>query len=572
MSSLTPPGELDGGRIPKACLPCARAKVRCEISAGQETCNRCRRLRKNCAEQAPGAHRHKSLGKAKVARLEERLNGVTSILAASQIATSGLSPLPAAGTPDCAPSAWIDIFVKNDIEANTMLQTYRSEMQPLFPFVVTYPGTTFAELRQQKPLLVLARLMVSCRHDQSRQLAIARKLRELISYMMLIKGERSLDILQCLLVYLSWYQLHVDLSSQVGNLVHLIMAMVTDLGLNRAAISPAPAALALRNPNIAVVGRTTRSLEERRTFLGAFFLTSIASTCHRDMYPLQHSPYVDECCQAISTAAEYLTDSDVVHLTRLHCMADKISRSLTPDLWHTTSVFSSAPLDACVKSLQWELLQLRSSLPEEDGQSEAILHTHHYAIEMFLYQTALYDNINPSLYGTHPFSRLHILYACLESTKHCLETAYTLPPSQWFDLPWSVWSLLGHAIVVLSKLSLLKFEGWDREHVSKTMDFSETMDALQQQLDTAKAWVENQSTKHGHDQFTRVVPQLYSAFSAKLKRVKASHEAKLAQTMIACPMSDLADTLAIPADDDFAIPSTTFFGDFLHESLWEHFT
>jgi len=85
-----------------------------------------------------------------------------------------------------------------------MLQIYCSEMQPLFPFVVTLPGVTFAELRQQKPLLVLALLMVSCRHDQPRQIAIARKLRELISYMMLIKGERSLDILQCLLVYLSW--------------------------------------------------------------------------------------------------------------------------------------------------------------------------------------------------------------------------------------------------------------------------------------------------------------------------------------------------------------------------------
>ncbi|KAK5023578.1 hypothetical protein LTS07_009086 [Exophiala sideris] len=545
MLALTPPSECDGGRIPKACLPCARAKVRC------------RRLRKNCTEQAPGAHRHKTPGKAKVARLEEKLNGVTSILAASQLVTSGLNPLLASGTPDCAPSAWIDIFVRDESEANAMLEIYRSEMQPLFPFVVTSPDITYTELRQEKPLFVLAIMMVSCRHDQSRQIAIARKLRELISYTMLVKGERSLDILQCLLVYLSWYQIHVDLSSQVGNLVHLIMAMTTDLCLNKGNFSPAPAAQALRNPKVPAPRPNTRTLEERRTFLGAFFLTSIASTCHRDMYPIQHSPYVDECCQAISAAAEYSTDIDVVHLTRLHGMADKIFHSLTPDIWQRTPIFGSAPLGACVKSIQLEMLELNSSFPAGGGQN------------------SLYDHIGPSRYGTYPLSRLHILYACLESTKRCFETAYTVPPSQWFDLPWSFWSLLGHAIVVLSKLSLLRFEEWDQEYVRRTMDFCGAMDALQQQLDTAKDWIESQSSQNGHDRSPRVIPQLYSTFSAKLKRVKIAHEAKsTAQPMNVHLTSDSSssDTLTIPTDDTFGSPSATFFGDFLHESLWEHFT
>jgi hypothetical protein len=132
------------------------------------------------------------------------LNGVTSILASSQLVASGLNVLLPPDSPDCAPSAWIDLFVKNDVEADLMLQTYRSEIQPLFPFVVILPSITFTLLRQEKPLLVLAILMVSCRHDQVRQTTIAKKLRELISHKMLIKGERNLDILQCLLVYLSW--------------------------------------------------------------------------------------------------------------------------------------------------------------------------------------------------------------------------------------------------------------------------------------------------------------------------------------------------------------------------------
>ncbi len=222
MFALTPPNESDGGRIPKACLPCARAKVRCEIEAGRETCNRydpvlrltpvvmsltslrCQRLKRSCSGQAPGAHRRKIPKSSNIPHLEERCNGVSTFLAASELVTAGLNSLLASDPPDFAPSGWIDLFVKSDSEADMMLQTFRREMQPLLPFVVTLPSMTFIELRQEKPLLVLAIMMVSCRHDQIRQTAIAKKLRELISHKMLIQGERNLDILQCLLVYLSW--------------------------------------------------------------------------------------------------------------------------------------------------------------------------------------------------------------------------------------------------------------------------------------------------------------------------------------------------------------------------------
>lgn len=77
-------------------------------------------------------------------------------------------------------------------------------MAPLFPFVVILPSMTFIELRDKKPFLLLAILMLGFRHDQVRQTAIAKKIREIISYNVLIKGEQSLDILQCLLVYLNW--------------------------------------------------------------------------------------------------------------------------------------------------------------------------------------------------------------------------------------------------------------------------------------------------------------------------------------------------------------------------------
>lgn len=78
-------------------------------------------------------------------------------------------------------------------------------MAPHFPFIVIPPNLTYQELRKTKPFLSLSILMIGCRHDSPRQVAIARKIGELISYKLLIKAEQNLDILQGLLLFIGWF-------------------------------------------------------------------------------------------------------------------------------------------------------------------------------------------------------------------------------------------------------------------------------------------------------------------------------------------------------------------------------
>ena len=104
-----------------------------------------------------------------------------------------------------APAAFIDQMINSDSEGETILKAFRKDTEPLFPFVLTLPSMTFVDLKEQKPLLLLAILMVGCRHDRIRQTTIARKIREIISCDLLMKGEQNLDLLQCLLVYVNWW-------------------------------------------------------------------------------------------------------------------------------------------------------------------------------------------------------------------------------------------------------------------------------------------------------------------------------------------------------------------------------
>lgn len=86
------------------------------------------------------------------------------------------------------------------------------------------------------------------------------------------------------------------------------------------------------------------------------------SMCARDIEAIRYSSYTDECCRALSAASEYTTDIYLIQLTHVHCLADKIGRSLSRDEWDLTSSTISAPIGACVRSMELELSDLKTSL------------------------------------------------------------------------------------------------------------------------------------------------------------------------------------------------------------------
>ena len=91
--------------------------------------------------------------------------------------------------------------------------------------------------------------------------------------------------------------------------------------------------------------------------------------CKRDIEPIRWSHYADECCNAILEAAEFPTDINVVHLSRLHALGDKIARNLTSDEDESTAAFNSAPVSSIIKILESELVKLKHSFSEEAHQT-----------------------------------------------------------------------------------------------------------------------------------------------------------------------------------------------------------
>lgn len=85
-----------------------------------------------------------------------------------------------------------------------MLDLYRMEMMPLFPFVLIPPQITTAELLRDNPVLYMAIMAVACQDDLDVQLELAKMCRQEIGHKVWIQTEKSLDLVQGILVLLAW--------------------------------------------------------------------------------------------------------------------------------------------------------------------------------------------------------------------------------------------------------------------------------------------------------------------------------------------------------------------------------
>jgi hypothetical protein len=89
-----------------------------------------------------------------------------------------------------------------------MLSTFQDRMASQVPFVVIPQGMTAGILRREKPFLYMAVMMVASFEDTGTQLALGRKGLEHMVERLILRGEKSMDLLQGLLIYLSWFVCH----------------------------------------------------------------------------------------------------------------------------------------------------------------------------------------------------------------------------------------------------------------------------------------------------------------------------------------------------------------------------
>ncbi|OQE02115.1 hypothetical protein PENSOL_c003G00440 [Penicillium solitum] len=497
-----------GTRHAKACLTCAKAKVRC-FPETDGPCKRCRRLGKECGAQIPGTHRREKKSAASgsdVAALEAKLDRMVAMLAASeQNARERLGSGPATKS--------LSTFEHNtaapdEAEGQLFMKVFCEKMFPLFPFLVIPPHVTAEELRREKPFLYLNISMVACQNPP-RQREIVDAVQEYVAEHIVIRGEHSLDLLQGLLLNVAWFisvsrfprssdhppdvpkieEPHhiIRNTAQLDTNVHLLAAQSFSLGLNQEMAYQK----SLNYPLTYLKETMTedhhnpvRTLEERRTYLGCYYLITVLSTCVKDLGSIiRFTRYTDECCNVLDQIAEYPTDASMVQLVRAMNVADRIHHTLYHTELYSSSVSSvPPPLGLSIRWLEAEIKQLKAQIPSESPHS-TILQLHYNTLEIHLYRVALNSDISKSNYGDHPLMQLDLLFRCLEATTSFFQRILSLPSALFPFFPFTMTCQFAKAIVALSQLSLYDHPGWDRAYVESIIDFDQTVDDMASKME-----------------------------------------------------------------------------------------
>ncbi|KAJ5156320.1 hypothetical protein N7492_009123 [Penicillium capsulatum] len=565
-----------GARAPKACRACAKAKVRCDPESNGP-CKRCRRLNKECSDQVPGAHRRpKPAASIEVSALEAKLDRMVTLLAASEHSKGPV--VDSSGQPSAAYS--IDQVSPGEIEGEVFLEIFRIRMSPLFPFIPLSVGVTAGQLQREKPFLYLNICAIACQNP-SRQRIIINWVREYIAERTVHRGEHSLDLLQGLVIHLAWYisisrqarpdipgasteAMNADLgqstnvhgTAQLDVFLRLAVSQVISSNLHQgvASVKSLDRPLAyMRAVDFHPYRIASRTIEERRAYLGCYYLTVIMSACVKDLEPLRFSKYTEECCQVLSETMEFPTDTFAVQLVRIAHLADKITQTVSLNALDSPAILS-APLGMSIRFFQTQIQQLRTSVTADAPQS-TVLGFHYDTLEIILYRLALADEIADSPLGNGPVTRLDLLFRCLEATKSFFYSYQYTPPVYLPFFPFSLWCQFGHAIVTMSRLLLYRNDsiGWDQSYVRTTVDFDETLDGLKKRLDEALS-LTSANNPDGE------LPELFGRLHARVELLREIHHRREEHQKEAAPRAPE------PADMSFMynLPFDAFFpyGDF----------
>ncbi|MCJ1402734.1 hypothetical protein MMC11_005955 [Xylographa trunciseda] len=333
--------------------------------------------------------------------------------------------------------------------AEFLLNEFR-EMAPFFPFVPLSPSTTAQGMSSRRPLLLLAILMTTSYGDRQLQVALEEQYRQELSNKVFIKGEKSLDHLQSILVYLAWYHFHFKPQvQQIYPMLHLAIGIAVDLGYHQKPKKPV-VDYPVQTEGVSIV--PSQSREAQRAFLGCYYLsTAFAVALSRPNF-VKYTDYMTECCTRIKNDLEFPSDSLIPYMISLHHIGDQINdafRSEDGDIPPTSQPLVQMHLAL----LQSQLNEWKSQIPSSPNQYENFAyHFHNMELNSIALRMAAGPPApnSPLLPSTNNHS---ILLACLESGKAYLDTLLALPAPAYRHFAFTEWIRLPYVLVLISKLS-----------------------------------------------------------------------------------------------------------------------
>lgn len=173
--------------------------------------------------------------------------------------------------PSCicrAPIGVAPVPVESD---EALLSVFVTKLSPMFPFVALRPGISAQELDRTKPLLFAAIKMVSSVRNLKSMMAQGYGIMRQITERLIMRSQRSLEILQTILVVLGFYHYQCMMHTQMSNLCALACSLAADMGIIKPPEIQERTKVLVLNP----VVPDPRTNDERRALCGMWYMSSV---------------------------------------------------------------------------------------------------------------------------------------------------------------------------------------------------------------------------------------------------------------------------------------------------------
>ena len=507
-SLLAPP------RARRACGNCSKQKERCVITENDVVCQRCVRLRKECIFPLASRKRQKTDGSLATSNDVDPNNGLPT---PASTTSSTLWSAVGAGEPSAAinlvPSPTVSAL-DND-RKTALYANFLDEMNVYIPFLVISDRLrTAAACEQQSPFTFAACIIAALHRQTSLQKMAAREMLSYIGHTMIMQGTKSLDLLQGLLLLITWYYSHAQRNPQLMNLIHLATALLVDLGLTRSSASMSSTAIMSNDVPQLMYGTALESVDQcmaaHRALLGHYYVQAQISVAFRRLEYPRWTSYMEECCQKLRDASAHPHDIHIYHVARLY---QCIERYICAD---SVKPSPSYPVRAYVSCFREDLQRIRSSLPLVLVSFQQFeLHLQH--AELALYESAIDAG---TFTDQHQSQLVGALHACLARLNTFFDLFLSQPVETFPDFSFLHFCQLSHAFDLLAKLSFFRAPGWDLTYMRNHTNFVSIGERV---TDKFEDIYNNERMRFPDLEYSR-----FAIYPMKMRHCKKWYEARLA--------------------------------------------
>ncbi|KAI9154696.1 LOW QUALITY PROTEIN: Transcription factor himD [Paramyrothecium foliicola] len=194
----------------------------------------------------------------------------------------------------------VDRGLLGKAEAAALVDMFRANHVPKFPFVVLSHDETATRLRTREPFLFLCVAAVAMGSAHPLRKIIADEVMRHVTMRIVARSERSLELLRGLLIYTAWYSYPAQKNyPQLNLFVQICVSIMHDLHLH---------------------AKQTLKDDECRAVLGTYWLSA-------GPVVLNHNARVDACLESLAASTDHISDQWIPPFISLQSLLVRIHTS-----------------------------------------------------------------------------------------------------------------------------------------------------------------------------------------------------------------------------------------------------